>query len=106
MGDFFLQVIPNASRNQVVSCAEGTLKLKVQAPPEEGRANRAVIELLAKHFGVSKRAIRLLSGERSREKRVSIEGIGSKSGVGFGKKSREKRVCIEGAEPGAGKRPS
>ncbi|MDR0728217.1 MAG: DUF167 domain-containing protein [Puniceicoccales bacterium] len=107
MGDFSLQVIPNASRNQVLSGAGGMLKLKVQAPPEEGRANRAVIELLAKHFGVPKRAIRLLSGEKSREKRVSIEGLEPKSGVGSGEKSRGKRVCIESVEPesGFGKRP-
>jgi uncharacterized protein (TIGR00251 family) len=84
MGDFSLQVIPNASRNQVLGCVDGILKLKVQAPAEDGRANRAVIELLAKHFGVPRRAIRLLSGE----------------------KSREKRVYIEGVEPDVGKRPS
>ncbi|MDR3143526.1 MAG: DUF167 domain-containing protein [Puniceicoccales bacterium] len=82
MGDFFLQVIPNASRNQVVSCADGMLKLKVQAPPENGRANRAVIELLTQYFGISKHAIRLISGEKSREKRVRIEGIEAESGIG------------------------
>jgi len=75
MGDFCLKVIPNASCDRVLGWVDGVLRVKLQAPPEDGRANRALIALLAKHFGVPKRSITLLSGEKSREKRVRIAGV-------------------------------
>lgn len=64
-------VVPNAGRNGVVE--EGDhLKVYVRAPPVKGKANEAVIEVLAEFFGVKKGDIRIISGERSREKVVEI----------------------------------
>lgn len=55
--------------------ADGTLKVSVSAPPEEGRANRALIALLAETLGVSERQVRLTKGAGSRSKTVEVEGI-------------------------------
>lgn len=64
-------VVPNAKRNDVVE--EGDhLRVYVRAPPVKGKANEAVIEVLAEFFGVKKSDIRIISGERSREKVVEI----------------------------------
>ena len=52
----------------------GSFIVKVQEPPREGKANYAVIKLLAEHFGVSQSQVRILSGLRSRNKVIEIEG--------------------------------
>ena len=49
--------------------------VRLQAPPVDGAANAALIALLAKLLGVSRRAVTIVAGERSREKRVHIAGI-------------------------------
>lgn len=74
-GDLLLKVIPNASSDTIIGWCGDVLKIKVQAPPEDGRANRALVKLLAEHFKVPKRSIVILAGEKSREKRVRIEGM-------------------------------
>ena len=64
-------MVPSARKNGVVE--EGDhLKVYVRAPPVKGKANEAVIEVLAEFFGVKKSDIRIISGERSREKVVEI----------------------------------
>jgi hypothetical protein len=55
----------------------GALKIKVTAPPREGKANRELIKFLSKLFGVAKSRIAILSGESSRNKRIFISGISS-----------------------------
>ena len=71
-----VRVRPGARRNEVTSfMADGTLKVSVSAPPEEGRANRALIALLAETLGVSERQVRLTKGAGSRSKTVEVEGI-------------------------------
>ena len=57
---------------------EGRLKVRVTVPPEGGKANRAVVEVLSKALKVPKRAIEIVRGERSRVKGVRIEGIAPK----------------------------
>ncbi len=70
-----VKVIPRSSRNQVVGLEEGMIKVKLTAPPVEGRANKALKELLAKRLGVSKGDVEIISGERSRQKTVLIYGL-------------------------------
>lgn len=71
-----LKVVPGSSRNRVIGdMGDGTLKVAVAAPPEKGKANEAVCELLAEHFHVSKQAVRILSGQGTSRKRVEIQGI-------------------------------
>ncbi len=75
MAQISVRVIPNASRAQVVGWQpDGSLKLKVPAPPEGGRANEAVIELLAAALDISRRQISIISGQTSRQKRVQVDG--------------------------------
>jgi len=68
-----VKVIPKASSNEVIGMLEdGSLKLKVTAPPDKGKANAAVCELLAGAFGVPKRNVEILRGETSTRKQVRI----------------------------------
>lgn len=50
------------------------MKLRLAAPAVEGKANEALVEFLAGYFGVPKRNVRIVSGLKSRQKRVMIEG--------------------------------
>lgn len=70
-----VRVVPNASRAGVVGWMEGSLKVKVQAPAEGGRANRELVMVLARACGVGRREIEIVSGETSRQKRVKITGV-------------------------------
>ncbi|HYP14607.1 MAG TPA: DUF167 domain-containing protein [Bryobacteraceae bacterium] len=69
-----LKVIPKSSRNEITDVLEdGSLKLKVTAAPEEGKANAAVCEFLARQFDVPKQNVRIVRGETSRTKRVLLQ---------------------------------
>ncbi len=71
-----VKVIPNASYCEIKKEAgvDGiSYKIKLTAPANDGKANEQLIELLSEHFNVPKRKIILLSGEKSRHKRISIE---------------------------------
>lgn len=70
-----VRVTPRARRNALGGMKEGVLAVRLAAPPVEGAANKALIAFLAEAFGVSKSAIRVESGERSRHKRVRISGL-------------------------------
>ncbi|MGH2807014.1 MAG: DUF167 domain-containing protein [Actinomycetota bacterium] len=71
--DVFVQ--PRAAKNAIVGIHGSALKLKVTAPPVEGRANRAAEELVAETLGIPRSAVRVTSGETSRHKRLAISGI-------------------------------
>jgi uncharacterized protein (TIGR00251 family) len=72
---FDVLVQPRASRAKVGPLHDGRLKLAVTAPPVDGEANAAVIELLAKSVGVSRGAIEVVAGASSRRKTVRIAGV-------------------------------
>ena len=73
--DLRVKVIPKSSRNEVAGyMADGTLKVKIAAVPEKGKANIALCRFLAEHFGVPARDVEILSGETSTHKRVRIAG--------------------------------
>lgn len=67
-----LKVKPNAREASLTQQADGTWLAKVKAPPVDGKANAAVIALLAKHFGVPKSAVTIKSGAAGRLKLVQI----------------------------------
>ena len=68
-----LKVIPKASKSEIVAFqSDGTLKAKLAAAPEKGKANQALRELLATAFGVGTSAVEIISGETARLKRVRI----------------------------------
>ncbi len=68
-------VQPRASRAKLGPMHDGRLKVAVTAPPVDGEANAAVIELLAKALGVPRRAVEVVAGASSRRKTVRIEGV-------------------------------
>jgi len=73
-----VRVQPGASRERLARMTDGTLKAAVSAPPEKGKANRAVERLLAKTLGLSVSAVRVVGGETSRRKTVRCDGIARK----------------------------
>ncbi|MDM4771595.1 DUF167 domain-containing protein [Solimonas sp. SE-A11] len=70
-----VQVGPKASRDAVTGWMGDTLKLSVTAVPERGKANEAVIELLAGTLGVPKSRVRVLRGETQPNKLLEIDGL-------------------------------
>lgn len=83
MGDWFdwrdgtlrlaVRAQPRASRDEIAGPHDGALKIRVTAPPVDGKANAALIKLLAKAFGVAPSAVRMVSGETSRVKHLEID---------------------------------
>ena len=70
-----VRVIPRATKSGVAGARDNALLVRLNAPPVEGAANAELIEVLARALGVPKRAISLVSGERSRQKRVRVTGV-------------------------------
>jgi len=70
-----VRVQPKASRNQVDGFEDGTLRLRVTAPPTEGKANAGVIALMAKTLGVSQSRLEIVRGHGSRDKVVAIDTL-------------------------------
>ena len=75
--NFPIRVQPKSSRDQVVGFREGVLQLRVTAPPDKGRANAAVVSLLAQALGVAKSRVRIVRGQTSRDKVVTVESLSS-----------------------------
>src|SRR5205807_9515728 len=72
---FSVRAQPRASKDELAGEMAGGLKVRLQAPAVENRANDALIEFLAQLLKTPKSAVRILSGERSRTKRVEICGV-------------------------------
>jgi uncharacterized protein (TIGR00251 family) len=70
-----VRVQPGAKKPGVVSYKGGVLRLKVSAPPLDGRANDAVVEAVAGLLGVRRSQVSLIRGERSREKTLRVDGL-------------------------------
>jgi len=70
-----VRVVPRASRSAVAGVRGGRLMVRVTAPPVEGAANDAVLEVIADALGVPRRAVSLLAGETQRDKTVVIVGV-------------------------------
>jgi uncharacterized protein len=66
---------PRASRDELLGMREGVLVARVSAPPVEGRANDSLCKLIARAAGVAPSRVTIVSGQRSREKVVSVQGL-------------------------------
>jgi uncharacterized protein len=69
------KVTPNAPANAVLGETDGVIRLKIQAPAVDGKANAALVAFLAEVLRVPKTAVSLQGGLRSRLKRVAVEGL-------------------------------
>lgn len=67
-----VQVVPNASRTAVAGLHDGALRVRLMAPPIEGRANAALLAWLARSLDLPRRSAQLLGGDTSRRKRVHL----------------------------------
>lgn len=69
----YAKVTPRAGKNEVLKISDGEYKVKVAAPPEKGKANEAVIKILADYFSISKSSINIIAGKTARIKIIDIQ---------------------------------
>jgi len=72
---FAVRVVPRASKNEIAGIHEDALKIRVTAPPVEGRANDALIAFLAQRLGVRKSEVEIVAGATSRRKMIHVSGV-------------------------------
>jgi uncharacterized protein (TIGR00251 family) len=69
-----VKVIPRSAKSEITgTMADGTLKIKIAAPPEKGKANEALCAFLARHYGVPRAAVTIVSGHAAALKVVRVE---------------------------------
>ena len=71
---FKVQVVPRSARSEVVGEHNGSLRVRIAAPPVDGAANEELIRILAKTFNVSRSAVKIVSGHSGKLKQIGIEG--------------------------------
>ena len=74
---FAARVVPRASKNEIIGLHGDALKVRLTAPPVEGRANEALIAFLARRLGVRKSEVEIVAGAASRRKLVRVIGLSS-----------------------------
>ncbi len=72
---FAVRVVPRASRNEIVGIHGDALKIRLTAPPVEGRANEALVAFLVKRLGVRKSQVDIVAGATSRRKMIRVIGL-------------------------------
>ena len=70
-----VKVLPRSSKNQIIGREGDLFKVKLTSPPVEGKANKALIELVAKKLGIAKGRIEIISGKSARLKTLRISGL-------------------------------
>jgi uncharacterized protein (TIGR00251 family) len=74
-----VRVVPRAGRSAVAGTRNGRLLIRLAATPVEGAANEELTEFLSKHLHVPHSAVRIVSGQRRRDKRLMITGISAET---------------------------
>jgi len=72
-----IKVEPRSSKSGIIGLHGDALKVKLTSPPVDGKANKELVELLAKECGIPKNAVEIVSGQSSKNKLVRITGIKS-----------------------------
>jgi uncharacterized protein len=80
---FPVRVQPRARKDEIAGVMDGALKIRLQAPAVENRANEALVEFLAQLLKTPKSAVRILGGDRSRTKRIEIRGVTKQQVLGL-----------------------
>jgi uncharacterized protein (TIGR00251 family) len=70
-----VRVQPNAARNEVVGFADGVWRVRVAAPPVQGKANRELVDFLSHVLRVSKNRVTILRGQATRNKVIAVAGL-------------------------------
>jgi hypothetical protein len=89
-----VRVVPRSPKSAITGMRGDSLLVRLNAPPVDGAANETLIALLAKAFGRPRRDVSLVAGEKSRDKRVAIEGL---SDADF--KARLSEILEQAASP-------
>jgi len=71
-GRVYVKVLPRSSKNEVITISEGEYKVKITAPPVDGKANDMLIKVLSEYFDVSKSSINIVGGKTAKIKIVDI----------------------------------
>jgi len=74
---FRVRVQPGAIKNEIVGVQQDALKLRISAPPVQGKANKVLIQFLAKQLAVKRSQVEILSGHTSRVKTIHVIGQGT-----------------------------
>lgn len=72
---FTVKVVPGSSRTALCGVLDGMLKVKVAAAPEKGKANKCLVEFLAKQLGIKKNDVAVCSGQTGPVKQIEIHGV-------------------------------
>jgi uncharacterized protein (TIGR00251 family) len=78
---FSVKVVPASSKTAISGLLDGTLKIKVKAPPQKGRANDCLIDFLAKQLGVKKSSVKIIAGQSNPIKKIQVLGLSSETVV-------------------------
>ena len=73
---FRVRVQPGASKNEIIGVQEDALKVRISAPPVEGKANKALVQFLAEQLAVKRSQVEITSGHTSRSKTIHVVGKG------------------------------
>lgn len=68
----YVKAVPRSSRNEIIKISEGEYKVKLTAPPAEGKANEMLQKILADYFGISKSNVKIIAGKSARIKIIDI----------------------------------
>ncbi len=72
---FAVRIVPRSSRNEIAGIQDDALKIKLTAPPVEGRANEACVKYLSRVLGVAGSCVTITAGLKSKNKRLFVAGI-------------------------------
>jgi uncharacterized protein len=75
---FTIRVVPRASRSELTGIQDGALKLRIAAPPVDGKANEKCVRMVADFLGIKKGRVTIIGGHASRTKTVAVEGANAK----------------------------
>lgn len=76
---FMAKIVPGSSRTAISGLLDQMLKIKVAAAPAKGKANRCLLEFLAKQLGVREKAVSIISGRSSQVKHIQVLGISAET---------------------------
>lgn len=72
---FTVKVVPGSSKTEPGGVLNEMIKIRISAAPEKGKANKALIDFIAKKLGIKSKAVSILSGHKTTVKRVQVSGI-------------------------------
>ena len=87
---FAVHVVPGAARDEIVGLEGETLKVRVTAPPVKGKANKALVKLLAKTLRLRKNQVHIVTGHKARQKMIRVEGIDENTIMGLLQRAQAK----------------